>query len=190
MLRWQQQQAFCFALLQPVYSCLQCMHSFNCVDITRYTESIFALFSFLGMYYVVKGRLFYSSLWFACASATRGNGFLYCGFYVYYGLTSFSPFLPGRKSWNIKVAVSLIVTSVVSTTYLDASGDVLHHCIPSILDFSVLWVHKVLWFSIVTSVVHASYPAPLWICPKCLLVIRNLFYLTYAGIKDFSSIGR
>ncbi|EFC40230.1 predicted protein, partial [Naegleria gruberi] len=48
-----------------------------------YTESMFSLFSLLGMYFHAKKRHVLSCLFFCLATATRGNGIALCGFYIY-----------------------------------------------------------------------------------------------------------
>ena len=81
----------------------------------RYTESLYALVSFAGMYYLQKKNFLLSSLIFGLASATRGNGILYCGFFIFSALTSFSPF---SSNWLFMVTpidhISLLTNSLFS----------------------------------------------------------------------------
>ncbi|KAI8060717.1 GPI mannosyltransferase 2 [Gongronella butleri] len=48
-----------------------------------YTESLFALLTFMGMYAAVKGQYLAASLVWAIASATRSNAIVYAGFFFY-----------------------------------------------------------------------------------------------------------
>lgn len=48
-----------------------------------YTESLFALLSFMGMYAISKQHYFYASLLWGIASATRSNAIIYIGFFGY-----------------------------------------------------------------------------------------------------------
>ncbi|CAO3642966.1 unnamed protein product [Cunninghamella echinulata] len=48
-----------------------------------YTESLFALLSFMGMYVITKQYYFYASLLWGIASLTRSNAIIYIGFFGY-----------------------------------------------------------------------------------------------------------
>ncbi|CAO3612083.1 unnamed protein product [Cunninghamella blakesleeana] len=48
-----------------------------------YTESLFALLSFMGMYAINQQDYFYASLLWGIASATRSNAIIYAGFFGY-----------------------------------------------------------------------------------------------------------
>ena len=64
------------------------------------------------MYNIALNNYLPAAFWFALACTTRyndfscityiqrGNGIVYCGFFVFNTLTSFSPFLPGNRTWT------------------------------------------------------------------------------------------
>ncbi|KAH6596542.1 hypothetical protein BASA61_003470 [Batrachochytrium salamandrivorans] len=56
-----------------------------------YTESPFAMCAFAGMLCMVRGRIWYASAWWFCASLIRANGILLAGFLVWDMLHPFSP---------------------------------------------------------------------------------------------------
>lgn len=58
-----------------------------------YTESLFALLSFLGLVELSKDRPLVASLWFSMAGACRSNALLYCGFFLWRLLV----FTPGSQ---------------------------------------------------------------------------------------------
>jgi len=51
--------------------------------VTSYTESMFSLFSLLGMYHYVKKERLSACLFFSLATATRGNGIALAGFFMF-----------------------------------------------------------------------------------------------------------
>ncbi|EFA76240.1 phosphatidylinositol glycan [Heterostelium album PN500] len=89
-----------------VATLLYCVNPANIFMCALYTESIFNLFVFSGLYYLYGGRYYLNpsrmlgldaiptrrnvlcstigALLFGCATATRSNGILLCGFIVYY----------------------------------------------------------------------------------------------------------
>ncbi|SAM00254.1 hypothetical protein [Absidia glauca] len=48
-----------------------------------YTESLFALLSFMGMYHITKQRYLLASILWGLASSTRSNAIIYAGFFIY-----------------------------------------------------------------------------------------------------------
>lgn len=48
-----------------------------------YTESLFALLSFMGMYHITKQRYLLASILWGLASFTRSNAIIYVGFFIY-----------------------------------------------------------------------------------------------------------
>ncbi|KAH6594509.1 hypothetical protein BASA50_006458 [Batrachochytrium salamandrivorans] len=67
-----------------------------------YTESPFAMCAFAGMLCMVRGRIWYASAWWFCASLIRANGILLAGFLVWDMLHPFSPQKNlSYYSWNL-----------------------------------------------------------------------------------------
>lgn len=59
-------------------------YSFSNFPFKSYTESLYALLSFSGLYYFKLNKLFKASFFFALSCATRSNGSLYVGYLLFY----------------------------------------------------------------------------------------------------------
>ncbi|KAL9651566.1 hypothetical protein ABK040_001511 [Willaertia magna] len=72
-----------------------------------YTESMFMCFTLLGMYFHFTKKHFLSCLFFFLASATRGNGIVLSGFYIYQFLFETFHFI--RNTKNSKYVIFKII---------------------------------------------------------------------------------
>lgn len=172
------------------------------ISLNSYTESLFALFSFGGIWYFLTGKRWAALLFWALSSGTRSNGILNAGFLIFQAIhdvkTSFDlkRYRVVRYYENMRAAFTSLICFPYYLSFPESSLGLPFnlpssiHLSISISRLSILWLLQVLlnvslhskWLGPESpAMVQISYSKLIRLCSESLLV--ELQISTSSSIK-------